>query len=129
MTPGKGENTDSITFLTQLGGLKFLFTGDLDQVGERRILSHYSLQADILKVGHHGSKTSTSIDFLKAVKPKLAWISAGRNNRYNHPNPETLKRLHQQKIPWLITKDQGMVYYQYSLLKKEMKWFQNNGFK
>ncbi|MGL5899120.1 MAG: ComEC/Rec2 family competence protein [Lactobacillaceae bacterium] len=129
MTSGKGENTDSITFLTQLGGLKFLFTGDLDQAGERRILSRYSLQADILKVGHHGSKTSTSIDFLKTVKPKLAWISAGRNNRYNHPSSETLMRLRQQKIPWLITKDQGMVYYQYSLLKKEIKWFQKNGFK
>lgn len=129
ITPGLGENTDSVTFLVRIGGLKFLFTGDLDQAGEKRILAHYRISADVLKIGHHGSKNSSSSAFLKAIKPRLAWISAGRNNRYGHPSPETLQRLRQQKIPWLCTKDQGMVYYQFSLFNKEMKWFCEDGSK
>ncbi|WP_317696082.1 ComEC/Rec2 family competence protein [Xylocopilactobacillus apis] len=127
--PGLGENTDSVTFLTKVGQLKFLFTGDLDQAGERRIMQKFSVKTDILKAGHHGSKTSTSPEFLKKSAPKMAWISVGQKNRYGHPSPETLHSLEQKKIPWLATKDVGMVYYEYNLFKNELKCYKKDGFK
>ncbi|BDR59271.1 DNA internalization-related competence protein ComEC/Rec2 [Xylocopilactobacillus apicola] len=124
-TPGPGENNDSVTFLTHLGQLTFLFTGDLERDGEKQVLKQFSVQADVLKAGHHGSKTSTSKEFLEAVSPKIAWISAGRNNRYGHPSPETLNKLTQKNIPWLATLDVGMVYYEYNAFKNEMKSFKH----
>lgn len=127
--PGLGENTDSVTFLAHIGQLDFLFTGDLDIEGEKRILQKYSVKADVLKVGHHGSKTSTSPEFLQAVKPKIAWISVGRKNRYGHPSPEVLKEFEKEKIPWFATKDVGMVYYEYNPLRNELKSFVKNGSK
>lgn len=74
-----------------------LFTGDIEEFAEKKILNFYSnnnlLNADILKVGHHGSKTSTSDDFLNIVDPKIAVIGVGKNNKFGHPNKEVLTRL------------------------------------
>ena len=71
-----------------------LFTGDMGEEEEGRFLEQiYPLTAQILKVGHHGSATSTSVPFLQEVSPGLAVISCGENNRYGHPAPETITRL------------------------------------
>lgn len=72
----------------------FLFTGDAGFQTEKELIQeNFNLQADVLKVGHHGSKNSTSLEFLKEVNPEIAVISVGRNNQYGHPSPEVLERL------------------------------------
>lgn len=77
----------------------FLFTGDAAFESEKEILQKNSdLNADVIKIGHHGSSTSTSPDFLKAVNPKIAVISVGKNNDYGHPSSETLSLLNRNKI-------------------------------
>jgi len=68
------------------------------------------LQADILKIGHHGSKKSTMPDFLDAVHPRLAVISAGAENPYGHPSPVLLERLQQTGIPVLRTDQNGAIH-------------------
>lgn len=84
-----GENGDSLTLLAQIGQRKWLFTGDLDIENEDKILAIQSFKVDFLKAGHHGSKTSTGNNWLKTIEPMIAFISAGVNNRYGHPNKET----------------------------------------
>lgn len=90
------ENKDCSVFMLNYKGYKTLITGDLDSDGEAEMLRHYgesdALRADVLKVGHHGSKTSTSAEFLQAVAPKVAVIQVGQNN-YGHPTAETLQTL------------------------------------
>lgn len=72
----------------------YLFTGDIETVSEQEILNKgYNLKAQVLKVGHHGSNSSTSTEFLNAVSPKIAVISCGANNTYGHPNKETTDKL------------------------------------
>ena len=76
------------------GGTSFLFTGDAENEAEKDILADGAdISADILKVGHHGSSSSSSKAFLEAVKPKLCIISVGAGNSYNHPNAKTIERL------------------------------------
>ena len=81
------------------GNYKILVTGDLDSEGEREMIRYYGesgrLQADVLKVGHHGSKTSTCEEFLKCVSPRIAVVQVGKNT-YGHPAPEILERLEKQ---------------------------------
>lgn len=85
-----------------------LFMGDAEKSLEYRLLfSGLDLSADILKVGHHGSKTSTSEDFLRAVTPRLAIISAGKKNRYGHPYQEVLDRLRQSGVKIFRTDEEG----------------------
>ena len=75
-------------------GYSMLFTGDLGEIGEKQLLEQgIDVEADVLKVGHHGSRYSSSGEFLDAVAPKIAVISAGKDNRYGHPHGETLDRL------------------------------------
>ena len=71
--------------------------------------NHAETELTILKVAHHGSKNSTSEEFLKAANPKLAIISCGEGNRYGHPHEETLERLEKVDIPWFCTKDYGAI--------------------
>ena len=95
---GKGDNNDSIVTYGNFYHTKFLFTGDLEQEGEKELLKNYpKLKVDVLKVGHHGSKTSSNPDFIKEINPKLALISVGEKNRYGHPNQETLETLKKTK--------------------------------
>lgn len=75
-----------------------LFTGDIEQEAEKAILNKYKanigiLKSDILKVAHHGSKTSSTKEFLEAVKPNTAVIGVGKNNNFGHPNKSVLERL------------------------------------
>ena len=71
--------------------------------------NHTETELTILKVAHHGSKNSTSEEFLKAANPKLAIISCGKGNRYGHPHEETLERLEKADVPWFCTKDYGAI--------------------
>lgn len=73
-----------------------LFTGDIEEVAENKLLKIYNnneLKADILKVPHHGSKSSNTTLFLKAVNPSFALIGVGSNNKFGHPNKEVINRL------------------------------------
>ena len=92
----KDSNDTSIIVKLIFGKISFLFTGDASQSVERRLvlgLAKHNLDAEVLKVGHHGSKTSTSGEFVEAVSPEIAVISAGRNNSYGHPHREVLDNL------------------------------------
>lgn len=87
-------NDDSLVFKVTRGGHRFLFTGDMERQAEQELLSqNLDLEADVLKVGHHGSSTSTGYVFLRAVNPRYSVISSGANNDYGHPHEETLSRL------------------------------------
>ncbi len=103
-------NSESITLRVSGPGGSALFTGDLTIEGEKEILAtDISLKSDVLKLGHHGSKTSSSREFLVQIQPQLAIVSAGRNNRYKHPHPEVIKRLDSLQIPVLNTAKAGSI--------------------
>ena len=88
------ENDNSNVIYTQIEGFNLLLMGDAGSEVEKDILKKYSLEnIDILKVGHHGSKSSSSKAFIQSIRPKYAIISVGRNNRYGHPNQEVLDNL------------------------------------
>lgn len=88
------ENNRSIIAATEIEGKKFLFTGDAETKVEQKLLNEgLNLKCDVLSVGHHGSSTSTSSEFLMAVSPQYAAISAGKDNMYGHPHNETLSLL------------------------------------
>jgi len=91
-------------------GFKGLLAGDSSiKVEQEYMEKKKSTQLSFLKVSHHGSKNSSSADFLDFCKPQLAVISAGRNNRYGHPSKETLRRLEYEKIPWVQTMSGGQI--------------------
>ena len=80
-------------------GFSFLFTGDAETISEHDMIENGAyLKSDVLKVGHHGSTTSTSNQFLRAVNPAVAVISVGRDNSYGHPHREILERLSDLKL-------------------------------
>jgi beta-lactamase superfamily II metal-dependent hydrolase len=89
------SNTNSTSIVAKLTAPlhTFLFTGDLEAAQEYELLArHMSVAADVLKLGHHGSKTSSTAQFLSAVQPSVAVVSAGADNRYGHPHQEVLDR-------------------------------------
>ena len=93
------ENDNSNVIYTELNGYKFMFMGDAGADKEKDILDKYNISdIDVLKVGHHGSRTSSSKEFIDKIKPKYSIISVGKNNRYNHPNKEVLNTLDNSKI-------------------------------
>jgi competence protein ComEC len=90
-----------------------LLPGDAEKEAERGMLLENSadeLQADVLKIGHHGSRNSTTAEFLAAVRPRLAIISVGENNVYGHPNAELLERLATAGVRVLRTDRDGAVH-------------------
>ena len=93
------ENDNSNVIYTELNGYKFMFMGDAGIVKEKDILEKYNISdIDVLKVGHHGSRTSSSKEFIDEINTKYSIISVGKNNRYGHPNKEVLKNLVNSKI-------------------------------
>lgn len=106
-------NDNSIVARLSYGNQSFLFTGDATIYSE--VLMHQReknlLDADVLKLGHHGSKGSSSILFLEDVSPKISIISAGKNNRYGHPDEETLERLKELQIPYISTINEGNIIF------------------
>ncbi|MNW33745.1 ComEC family competence protein [compost metagenome] len=96
----KEQNHLSVVFLLKLSGATFLFTGDMDESAEQSVLtntnlSKYISSVDVMKVAHHGSKTSTSSEWINRWKPNASVISVGTSNTYGHPNPTVLERLEQ----------------------------------
>ena len=93
------ENDNSNVIFTELNGYKFMLMGDAGIDKERDILDKYNISnIDVLKVGHHGSKTSSSKEFINETNPKYSIISVGKNNRYGHPNKEAIDNLKNSKI-------------------------------
>ncbi|MDO8664328.1 MAG: hypothetical protein Q7K44_02145 [Candidatus Liptonbacteria bacterium] len=86
-------NDTGLVELIESGSFRALLTADIGAETEKELVKNFNLRADILKVPHHGSRFSSSAVFLEAVKPKVAIIEVGNNNRYGHPTPETLRRL------------------------------------
>lgn len=104
------ENTNDNSVITLLdhNNIEFLFTGDMEAEIEKKNLSKF-IDIDVLKSGHHGSKTSSSIEFLNKIKPEYAVISAGEENKYGHPNIETLKKYKDRGIQVYRTDKQGSI--------------------
>lgn len=93
------ENDNSNVIYSELNVYKFMFMGDASVTTEKEIMNKYNLpDIDVLKVGHHGSKTSSSKGFINVINPKYSIISVGKNNRYGHPNKEVLENLENSKI-------------------------------
>lgn len=110
----ESKNDDSLVLYSKIGGISWLFTGDLEHHGEAEIIKQYNLlKIDVLKVGHHGSKGSTSDEFLNKLDPSIAIVSAGYKNRYNHPHQEVVEKLEERNIPLLRTDIQGAILYEY----------------
>lgn len=103
-------NNYSPVIKIQYGNTSFLFTGDAEKEVEKEILNNNEdISADVLKVGHHGSSTSTSKDFLKKVNPSIAVISVGKDNIYNHPDAITTKLLDDSNIKTYRTDKDGTI--------------------
>ena len=93
------ENDNSLVAYLNYNNYKFLFMGDAGVMVEEDLIEKYNLQdIDVLKVGHHGSKTSSGKEFIDEVNPKNSIISVGKNNRYGHPNDSVLGNLNNSKI-------------------------------
>ena len=93
------ENDNSSVIYTELNNHKFLFMGDAGVEVEEDLIEKYNLQdIDVLKVGHHGSKTSSSKIFIDKIEPRYSIISVGKNNKYGHPNNNVLNNLKDSKI-------------------------------
>lgn len=90
-----------------------LLTGDIEEIAEKQILEEYKnsdiLKSTILKVAHHGSKTSSSLEFLETVKPKIALIGVGENNTFGHPNNSILERLKNCGVKIYRTDENGEI--------------------
>ena len=104
-------NNYSPVIKIEYGKTSFLFTGDAQKDIEKEILDNNNndISADVLKVGHHGSSTSTTKDFLTKVNPSVGVISVGKDNSYNHPNADTIKRLNENKVTTYRTDKDGTV--------------------
>ena len=101
------NDNSNIIYLT-IDDVKYLFTGDLGVEGEEALMNKYgSLDVDILKVGHHGSKTSSSVEFITMLKPKVAMIGVGKKNRYGHPSQIVIKRMKNMGSTILRTDQDG----------------------
>lgn len=104
-------NNNSIVAQFNYNNFKMLFTGDIEKLAEQQILKteKAEIRADILKVAHHGSKTSSIPEFIKAVRPKIALIGVGKNNTFGHPNQQTIKNLENIKCRIYRTDLQGEI--------------------
>lgn len=121
--PGDGEasangNENSLVLHLQYGEFTMLFTGDLEKSGEELVTERIRklqekgelpVHYDLLKVGHHGSKNATGETFLEVIRPRAAFCSSGKGNRYGHPHAETLERLAKWGVSLYNTKDRGAV--------------------
>lgn len=124
MIGSQTEDVNDTSLVTRLlyGKTEVLLTGDAGIAVEAALINHgassgASLRADILKLGHHGSSTSTSQEFFDAVAPKYAVISAGKDNSYGHPHPETMERLENAGTTIARTDQDGRIEFVFSLDK------------
>ncbi|MBO4468028.1 MAG: MBL fold metallo-hydrolase [Clostridia bacterium] len=109
------ENNRSLYVMAKIDDKKFLFTGDGESAEESKLLNeNYDLDCDVLKVAHHGGRTSSTQEFLKQCTPKYSVISCAKKNQYNHPHKETIKRLRNIKSKVYNTKDRGNITFIYN---------------
>jgi len=117
------ENDNSNVIYTELNDYKFMFMGDASTITEKEIIDKYNLpDIDVLKVGHHGSKTSSSKEFINAINPKYSIISVGKNNRYGHPNKEVLEILKESII--YRTDEDGSIMFEIKNNKLKIETFE-----
>lgn len=115
MAPSAGAykgNDSSLVLFMATEGPSFLFTGDLELEGERKFLKTYKgfdWGELILKAGHHGSRTSSSDEFIRVLQPELAIFSYGKDNRYGHPHAEVVETFEKYKVPTMATADHGSI--------------------
>lgn len=111
---GFESNASSIISKVQYGDIGFIVTGDAPKSIEEYLVRQYgeALESEVMKVGHHGSDTSTAETFVSAVSPQYAVISAGKDNRYGHPHQEVLDRLRTQPLQVFETSKEGTVSFQ-----------------
>lgn len=103
-------NGDSIVLKINFGKVSFLLTGDLNIYGEKRLMEmRCNLRSDVLKVGHHGSEDLNSEEFIDEVKPKIAVISVGKNNRYGYPSREVIERFKMKEVSLYRTDLDGTI--------------------
>lgn len=105
----KDENDSSIISYFTYDHLNYLFMGDASKEIEKQLMDTYDLKADVIKVGHHGSNTSSDAAFLDSLDCKIALISAGYKNKYDHPSTETLKTLDHLHIHTFCTSTNGSI--------------------
>lgn len=112
-TPGRDANDNSLVLRVSYGKRSFLLTGDAEREQERELVERFgpALAADVLKVGHHGSRTSTTPQFLSQVKPRLATLSTGVRNSFGHPHAESLRTLSSARVRWLRTDRMGSLSF------------------
>lgn len=109
---GENANEKSLVLSLDFMGKTFLFTGDADKNIEKQIIrDNPNLKADILKLGHHGSKTSSCKEFLEQISPEACVISVGKNNKYGHPDKEVIKRLNELGLNYRRTDEEGTITY------------------
>ena len=108
--PLPGSNDNSVVLRLEHERVAMLLTGDIEREAEERLARRGApLNCTVLKVAHHGSKTSTSPLFLRAANPRIAVISCGRYNSFGHPAPQTLGRLAERRVPIYRTDTQGAI--------------------
>lgn len=104
------DNDGSLVLCYKNADFCAVFPGDLEWEGEKKVIEDWNLpDVDVLKVGHHGSKGSSSEEWLRALQPSYGIISAGKKNRYGHPHKELLERLKQYGVTWYSTKEEGQI--------------------
>lgn len=109
ITDYNNENNNSLVMYLDINNFKFLFTGDISSDVEKDIINKYKLDIDVLKISHHGSKTSSSYEFLNSIKPKYSIISVGIDNRFNHPSNLTINNLKKVKSNIYQTSTDGSI--------------------
>ena len=105
-------NNNSIVCKLCYNNFSILFTGDIEEIAEKEILQEYKnnlqiLNSTILKVAHHGSKTSSTEELIETVKPKIALIGVGKNNKFGHPNEEVIERLEKFRYKNISNRSNG----------------------
>ncbi len=123
---GLETNTSSIVMKLMYGSSEFLLTGDSpDEIEKYLVAGAADLASDVLKLGHHGSKTSTSEEFLRHVNPVYAVVSAGKDNSYGHPHPEVTQRVAALGVELLSTAEEGSIVFLTDgvTLKHEKRWW------
>jgi len=129
--PEKGKfnndpNQHSLVLNIIHGENEFLFTGDAGEDQERRLVENYGhlLDTDFLKVGHHGSKTSSELFFLKEVTPDIAVVSVAEQNRFGHPHPEAVERLEStQSEIYYTSRDKALIFESDGKSIQRVKWY------
>jgi competence protein ComEC len=114
------ENNNSLFILVEFEHKKYLFVGDAEEKREEEFLATYNLDVDVLKVGHHGSSTSSSEPFLLQISPEEAYVMVHRNNRNNHPSSLVISRFKNLNIPIYRTDELGTIEIVY-IFEKEIK--------